>query len=130
MDKNRIFAKINLDNLIFNIASMKANLPAGTNMLAVIKTNAYGHGAVPIAKVLSEKGLVKGYAVATIDEALELRNAGIKDMILILGYVFPESYEDLVKNDICPAVISMDQAKRAFRSRYKIKSRCQVPRKD
>lgn len=55
MDKNRIFAKINLDNLIFNIASMKANLPAGTNMLAVIKTNAYGHGAVPIAKVLSEK---------------------------------------------------------------------------
>lgn len=111
MDKNRIFAKINLDNLIFNIASMKANLPAGTNMLAVIKTNAYGHGAVPIAKVLSEKGLVKGYAVATIDEALELRNAGIKDMILILGYVFPESYEDLVKNDICPAVISMDQAK-------------------
>lgn len=73
MDKNRIFAKINLDNLIFNIASMKANLPAGTNMLAVIKTNAYGHGAVPIAKVLSEKGLVKGYAVATIDEALELR---------------------------------------------------------
>lgn len=111
MDKNRVFAKINLDNIIFNIDSMKKNLPAGTNMLAVIKTNAYGHGAVPIAKVLSERGIVKGYAVATIDEALELRKAGINDMILILGYVFPDSYEDLVKYDICPTVISVDEAK-------------------
>lgn len=111
MDKNRVFAKIILDNIIFNIDSMKKNLPAGTNMLAVIKTNAYGHGAVPIAKVLSERGIVKGYAVATIDEALELRKAGINDMILILGYVFPDSYEDLVKYDICPTVISVDEAK-------------------
>lgn len=111
MDTNRVYANINLDNIIFNINSMKQNLPKSTNMLAVIKTNAYGHGAVPIAKVLTKKGLIKGCAVATIDEALELRKAGIDTMILILGYTFPESYKDIVKYDICPTVISFDEAK-------------------
>lgn len=111
MDTNRVFAKIDLDNIIFNVESMKRNLPNGINMLAVLKTNGYGHGAVPIAKVLTEKGLIKGCAVATIDEALELRRAGIKDKILILGYTFKESYEALVQNEICPTVISYDEAK-------------------
>lgn len=107
----RVRAEISLENLIFNLESMHSNIAAGTKMMAVIKTNAYGHGAVKIANHIEDLDYLFGYAVATVDEAIELRKNGIKKPILILGFTFPESYPDIVKYDLRPAVFKLDMAK-------------------
>ncbi len=77
-------------------------------MYAVIKTNGYGHGSVPIARILDGIPYIKGYAVATADEALELRQEGIAKDILILGYTFPESYSELIRKDVRMTVFRKD----------------------
>lgn len=105
----RGYAVINLDAIENNMNSMHDHLAPGTKMLGVIKTNGYGHGAVEIGKVLEELDYCFGYAVATPEEAFELRNAGLKKAILILGYSFPYCYEKLALNDIRPAVFRFDE---------------------
>ena len=82
--KKRTWAEISLGNLQHNVNCMRAQLPAGCKYLGVVKANAYGHGAVPIARKLQEIG-VEYLAVASFDEAAELREAGITANILILG---------------------------------------------
>ena len=106
----RVCATVDLDALHFNLESMKNNLAAGTKIMAVIKTNAYGHGAVQIAGEIEKTDYVYGFATATFEEAMELRSNGIAKPVLVLGYTFPESYEEMVKNDIRPAVFRLDQA--------------------
>ena len=106
----RVAAYIDLDAINFNLESMHEVLQPGTKMLAVVKTNGYGHGAVEIAKEAEKLDYLWGYAVATAEEAMELRHFNIKKPILILGYTFPETYADLVKDDIRPAVFRPDQA--------------------
>ena len=100
---------IDLDAVRFNLERMHENLPADCGIMAVVKTNAYGHGAVEIAKVCEEFPYVRGFAAATAEEAYELRNAGIRLPILILGYVFPDAYEKLSLMEIRPAVFRKDQ---------------------
>ncbi len=107
----RICAVVNLDHAVENMENMRANLRPETKMLAVIKTNGYGHGAVPLAKELGKLNFVFGYAVATAEEAMELRHAGLKKPVLILGYTFPYCYEELVREEVRPAVFRMDMAK-------------------
>jgi len=82
--KKRTWAEISLKNLEHNVKNMQAQLPEGCNYLGVVKANAYGHGVLPVAKRLEEIG-VEYLAVACFDEAAELREAGIKAQILILG---------------------------------------------
>lgn len=105
---DRVQADIDLDALHFNMESMHANIKESTKMCAVIKTDGYGHGAVPIAKELEGLSYVWGYAVATFEEAQELRDAGLSKPILILGYVFPYCYEELSKLEIRPACFRED----------------------
>lgn len=105
---NRVFAKINMDAILSNMEQMNQNLKEGTKMLAVVKTDGYGHGSIPIAKLLQNKEYMFGFGVATVDEAMNLRNAGIKLPILILGYTFPDGYDDLAKEDIRPALFRED----------------------
>ena len=107
----RVCAEINLDAVAYNFKSMKDNLTPGTKMVAVVKTDGYGHGAVPIAQMVEAYDYIWGYAVATIEEALLLRKAGIKKPILILGFVFPDAYEEVVKYDIRPAVFKLSMAR-------------------
>ena len=78
--------------------------------MAIIKTDAYGHGAVPVAKALSEIGCY-AFGVATAKEAVVLRKNGIKNPILILGYVFPQDYDDLINYEIMHAVFEYHTAK-------------------
>lgn len=104
----RVFAKINLDAILSNMEQMNNNLKDGTKMLAVVKTDGYGHGSVPVAKVLQDKDYMFGFGVATIDEALSLREAGIYLPILILGYTFPDRYDYLANEDIRPALFRED----------------------
>ena len=107
----RVCAEINLDAAAYNFRSMKNNLAEGTKIIAVVKTDGYGHGAVPIARMVEEYDYIWGFAVATAEEALLLRRADIQKPILILGFVFPDAYEDLVRHDIRPAVFTLQAAR-------------------
>lgn len=82
--KKRTWAEISLKNLEHNVRNMQKQLPENCQYLGVVKANAYGHGAIPVAQRLEQMG-VTHLAVACFDEALELREAGIKVQILILG---------------------------------------------
>ena len=96
----RIYAAIDLDAISHNMNIIAKKLSSGTRMIAVVKTDGYGHGAVPIAKELEEKEYMYGFATATAEEAFILRKAGIKKPILVLGYVFPYTYERMIKENI------------------------------
>lgn len=108
---DRAYITVNLNNIIDNVQNVYKKLGEKTKILAVIKADGYGHGAVPIAKELENIDCVKGFATATLEEALFLRNAGIKKMILVLGYLFSDQYEDAVLNDISVTVYSYECAK-------------------
>lgn len=107
----RVHADIDLDAVLFNFEQMNKNIPEGTRIMAVVKTDAYGHGAVPLAELIEPLDYLWGFATATIDEAMELRDAGIKKPILILGYTFPECYPLIVENEIRQTVFTYDMAK-------------------
>lgn len=104
----RVYAAIDLDAVCYNMEQMHGNLTAHTKMIGVIKTDGYGHGAVQIGRELEKMDYVFGYAVATAEEALILRHAGLGKPILILGYTFPYCYEELIRQDIRPAVFRED----------------------
>ena len=106
----RVCAKISLKALDHNIEKMRECLSADQKMCAVIKTNGYGHGAVPIAQHIQERDDIWGYAVAAVSEAMELRNAGIYKPVMILGYVFEEDYDILVEHEIRPSVFTLSDA--------------------
>ena len=107
---NRVYAKIDLDAAAYNMEQMKNRIGGGARLIAVVKTDAYGHGAVPLAEVFEKLDYVWGYAVATLDEGIVLRKHGIKKPILILGCVFPDQYDDMVRNEIRAAVYMEEMA--------------------
>ena len=106
----RVQARISLKAVEDNLIAMKNNIPEGTRIMAVIKTDAYGHGAVGIGKMLENLDYIWGYATATAEEAFELRDAGLKKPILILGYTFPYAYKRMLTENIRPAVFKKDMA--------------------
>ncbi len=105
---DRVWAQIDLEAIRFNMDSMKRNIAEETPIAAVLKTDAYGHGSVEIAKELEHVSYVWGYAVATFEEAMELRENGINKPIMLLGYTFPYCYEKLAEYDIRPACFRED----------------------
>ncbi len=107
---NRIVAKIDLDAIEYNMERMKDNIKPGVKMVGVIKTDAYGHGSRQIARMFEEFDYVWGYAVATVDEGVVLRNAGAKKPILVLGCAFPEQLETAVGQEIRMNVSSYEMA--------------------
>lgn len=115
MESDRIRADIDLDAIIYNMSSMHDKLKSDTLMTAVIKADAYGHGAIEISKVLEDLPYLWGFAVATVDEAIELIESGRTKPVLILGLSFPEHYRDIIKNDIRPAVCDFDTAQQLDR---------------
>lgn len=96
----RVCARIDLDAIEYNIHNMKKRLVEGTRIIAVLKMDGYGHGAVPIARMLSEKDYIWGFATATLEEGAAIRKAGISKPILVLGAVFPEQRESMLINEI------------------------------
>ena len=105
------WVEINLTNFEYNIDRIMEKIGPNREMIGVIKADAYGHGAVKFAEVLKSKG-VKTFAIATLQEALTLREAGfVEDEIIMLGLV-PDMYADVVvKYDIVPAVNSSENVK-------------------
>ena len=108
MDTQRISAVIDLDAIRFNAATAKNKIPKGTKYLAVIKADAYGHGAVQIARALAD--IADYFAVATVDEGVEVRAGGVKNDIMVLGYFAPEYYETAIRHDIQPGIFTYESA--------------------
>lgn len=107
----RTWAEINLENIKFNYNSIKARLNPGVKLLGVVKADAYGHGAAAVAHAIESIGC-SYFAVATVDEAIQLRNSGILSDILILGYSPPSAVSELISNNIIPSVSDYDTAKK------------------
>ena len=104
-----VWAEINLSNLDYNIKNIKAKI-GDREMIGVIKADAYGHGSVKVAEVLRENGC-KTFAIATLQEAVTLREAGAKEEIIMLGLT-PDMYADTIVNyDITPVVCDFANAK-------------------
>lgn len=108
---SRVYAKINLNAVEENVQEMRRKLKKGTKMIAVVKTDGYGHGALQIARLVQPWDDIWGFAVATVEEALFLRKNGIHKPILILGFIFPEQYELLAQHEIRPTVFKLSMAK-------------------
>ena len=109
MIKHRTYAAINLDNIEYNYNSVRNKLPDDVKVLCVIKADAYGHGAAEIGRFLD--GRADFFGVACTEEAVELKLAGVKAPVLILGRVFPWDYEQIVKYDIRIPVFNIDDAR-------------------
>ncbi len=108
---DRLYAGIDLDAVRFNMESMHKHIREGTKITAVVKADAYGHGALRIAEVIEPLPYLWGFAVATVDEAKSLIKDGRKKPILILGIPFQESYPYIVEHQIRPAVCDFSMAK-------------------
>ena len=111
MNKQRCFAKINVDNLINNFSVVKALCP-DCRIMPVIKADAYTHGAVQVAKALGDRADI--FAVAEIEEAKQLRASGIDKEILILGYTDPLCAKELVRENFTQTVMSLEYANALF----------------
>lgn len=109
-DYYRVYAGIDLDAIRGNIKTMKSLVPEDKKMLAVIKANGYGHGAVELAKELVD--LCDYYALAIVEEAIELREHGIKKPLLLLGYTSPREFQHIIDYDITPSIFSYEDAKK------------------
>lgn len=106
---NRIFARINVDNLRYNIKKMQSLVKPDMKTLVVIKADAYGHGACEVAKRIDD--LSDYYGVATIDEAVELRNAGITKPILAIGHTAPADFETALVHNVTMAMYDVKQCR-------------------
>ena len=109
MEYQRVYASIDLDAIEHNIALVREKIPDGTALMLVIKADAYGHGAVPIAKAFEMSA--DYFGVAEMNEALELRRAGIRTPILILGYTSPNLFEVALENEITLTMFQYDAIK-------------------
>ncbi|HIT14389.1 MAG TPA: alanine racemase [Candidatus Scatomonas merdigallinarum] len=118
----RCYAEVSLKAIGHNIAQVKKRLRPGVKLLAVIKADAYGHGAVRVGKYLEDQ--VDYFAVATAEEAMELREQGIRLPVLVLGYISPEQYGEILDYDITQTVYSLEIAEKL--SEASVKAGCRT----
>lgn len=105
---HRTFAEIDLSAIEHNFSQLKALCKENVLTMAVVKADAYGHGAVTVAQLLKDKA--DYFAVATLEEGIELRESGITTPILILAYSSPLQYAELLEYEIMPTIYSLSDA--------------------
>lgn len=111
LDETRpVWAEIDLDNLAHNIKEVRKNTKEDAMVTAVVKANGYGHGSVDIARTFLENGADR-LAVAILTEGIEMRQAGIKEPLLILGYTPPTQYGKLFEYDLIQTIYNYEEAK-------------------
>ncbi|MFA4984443.1 MAG: alanine racemase [Candidatus Omnitrophota bacterium] len=103
------WAEINLRNLAYNFSRVKTMLNPGTKVMVCVKADAYGHGLVPVSKKLSSCG-VDYLSVASIDEGIALRRAGIKKPILVLGMILKTDARPLIEYNLSQTVCTLELA--------------------
>ncbi|WP_247747470.1 alanine racemase [Alkalihalobacillus sp. BA299] len=106
------WVEVNLDHIKENVRNIKASFKHTMEIMAVVKADGYGHGAIPVAETALEAGATY-LAVAILDEAIQLRMAGIKAPILVLGAIRPEDLEIAASQDITVTVFSVEWLQRA-----------------
>ena len=107
----RVKAVVSLDAIAHNFEEMKKNIADGTRIVAVIKADGYGHGAEAISRLIEDYEYIWGFATATAEEAIQLKDAGIEKPVLILGLVFEEYFQELIRKDVRLTVCEYDVAK-------------------
>ncbi|MGN0396201.1 MAG: alanine racemase, partial [Coprococcus sp.] len=105
----RVEADINLDNIRWNLLEMRRMMDSSQKLLAVVKADAYGHGSIEVSKAIYD--IVDFYAVAFIDEGIELIRNGIDKPVLILGYTDECDFEQLIEYDIRPAMYDVESCR-------------------
>ncbi len=109
INDKRCWTEIDLQQLRKNLEIYRQSIPSLFQIMAVVKADAYGHGDIEVSKVLSCEG-IQSFAVSNVDEAIHIREQGIKGQILILGYTPLDRAADLIKYDITQTLISSDYA--------------------
>ncbi len=104
----RTYAAIDLDAIAHNLTELKKKIKKGVLSLAIVKADAYGHGAVGVAKAIQDD--VDYFGIAELGEAVELREAGVNKPILVLSYTSPYQYETLVKHELTQTIFNYDDA--------------------
>lgn len=102
--------EINLKNLEYNLKNIRKKTGSSVKIIAIVKDNAYGHGVIEVSKILIESG-VDMLGVATLSEALELRNSGINFPIIVLTPGFDDEAFLIVKNNIIQSICTIEMAK-------------------
>ena len=104
-------AEINLTKLARNLQKVRSSVRVGVKLLTLVKANAYGHGAVEISRYLEKNQLCEFFGVASVEEGLQLRAAGIQNSILVLGSIYPfEAFEYAIKNNLAITIASQAAA--------------------
>ena len=124
-ETDRAWIELNLKNLEHNVRQLNAAMPHRCQMMAVVKAEAYGHGAFQIASRLQQLG-VKAFAVATIDEGIHLRHCGITGDILVLGYTCPSRAKELQRYDLTQTLIDYDYALALGRQGFDVKTHIKI----
>ena len=111
---SRTYVSVDLGAVRHNIEEARKNIREDTKIMAVVKADAYGHGAVEVSHALSD--LVDAYGVAMAEEALELRRSGIRKRILILGYTAEDWFPELIGHRIAQTVYTWEMAEKLNRA--------------
>lgn len=107
--KRPTWAEVDTGALAWNVRALASLVPRGTDLMAIVKANGYGHGAIPVARTMLAHG-AQSLGVATLDEAIELREAGFVAPILVLGWTPPEEAAAVVQYGVAQTVTSLDAA--------------------
>lgn len=105
----RVWTEVDLDAVAHNLAQVR-KLMGPTKIMGIVKDDAYGHGAVACSRVLEKNG-VDFFGVATLEEALQLRQAGIRSDILILGWTDPAKAAVIAENNLIQTVVDVAYAR-------------------
>jgi len=114
MQKRPVWAKISLENIVHNYREVRRLVGPDVQVMAVVKANAYGHGATEVSKALDAAGAER-FAVAIMNEAVGLRKDGITKPILVMGWTPAEDYERALQNEITLTIFSLQEAEELSR---------------
>jgi alanine racemase len=115
LDVSLVWAEIDLKAIAHNVAELRRITQPESKLMAVVKSNGYGHGAIEVAKCALQNGATT-LGVARIEEGIQIREAGIRTPILIFGYTLPERAADLLKYELTPCVYTVESARKLSRT--------------
>ncbi|MDE5597438.1 MAG: alanine racemase, partial [Lachnospiraceae bacterium] len=124
-ETERAWLEVNVENLRHNVETLKKVMQPGCELMAVVKAQAYGHGAVLTASYLNKMG-VMAFAVATIEEGITLRKSGISGEILILGYTDVCRASELREYDLMQTLISFEYAENLNEQGIEVKTHIKI----
>ncbi|MCX8118545.1 MAG: alanine racemase [Desulfobacterota bacterium] len=118
-------AEVDLEALAFNFRKIRRSVPRGTSILAVVKADAYGHGSLPVSRKLERLG-VDYLGVATPEEGIVLRQGGVKTPILVLGGIFKEGLEEVVRFDLTSVAFEPEALRALSRAAGRVRKRAKI----